>query len=178
MSPILKYGVIVEFKKNIESLVNTITVGLKGTVLWVFQSYETKYIGLLDPERLQVSLGQVTMPQSCVEREVLNWQPSDELTCLYFVWWNAITQAHMWYFCKCSGHCGNLPNEVLLLIFLLNGAPCPPFSVPLSATFFLPHTGCQAALTMNQSFGDSLTADGVKWLGCMASSLCPQAPLL
>lgn len=44
-------------------------------------------------------------------------------------------------------------NEVLLLIFLLNGAPCPPFSVPLSATFFLPHTGCQPVLTMNQSFG-------------------------
>lgn len=48
--------------------------------------------------------------------------------------------------------CGNLANELLLLIFLANGAPCSPFSVPLSATFFLPCTGCQAALTMNQSF--------------------------
>lgn len=29
----------------------------------------------------------------------------------------------------------------------------PPFSVPLSTTLFLPHTGCQAVLTMNQSLG-------------------------
>lgn len=61
---------------------------------------------------------------------------------------------HMWYICKWwNDHCGNLSSELLLLIFLANRAPCPPFSVPLSPTFFLPHTGCQAVLTMNQSLG-------------------------
>lgn len=51
--------------------------------------------------------------------------------------------------------CGNLSRELLLLTLWANGAPCPPFSVPLSPTFFLSlsHTGCQAALTMNQSLG-------------------------
>lgn len=58
----------------------------------------------------------------------------------------------MWCFWE-NDHCGNLSNKLLLLIFLANGAPCPPFSVPLSATFFLPHTDCQAVLTMNQSLG-------------------------
>lgn len=46
-----------------------------------------------------------------------------------------------------------MSNDLLWLIFLANGAPCPPFSVPLSTTFFLLHTGCQAVLTMNQSLG-------------------------
>lgn len=50
-------------------------------------------------------------------------------------------------------HCGNLSSELLLVIFLANGAPCPLFSEPLSTTFFLPHIGCQAVLTMNQSLG-------------------------
>ena len=60
----------------------------------------------------------------------------------------------MWYFCKWKNiHCGNLSSELLLLILLANGAPCPLVSVPLTTTFFLPHTGCQAVLTMNQSFG-------------------------
>lgn len=52
-----------------------------------------------------------------------------------------------------NDHCGNLSSELLLVIFLANGAPCPLFSVPLSTTFFLPHIGCQAVLTMNQSLG-------------------------
>lgn len=52
-----------------------------------------------------------------------------------------------------NGQCGNLSSELLLVIFLANGAPCPLFSVPLSTTFFLPHIGCQAVLTMNQSLG-------------------------
>lgn len=73
----------------------------------------------------------------------------------------------MWYFCKCTDHCGNRSSELLLLIFLANGAPCPPFSVPLSTTLFLPHTGCQAALTMNQSLGgffDCRWAEEVTWM--------------
>lgn len=58
-------------------------------------------------------------------------------------------------FCDCGekDHCGNLSRELLLVILLANGAPCPLFSEPLSPTFFLPHIGCQAVLTMNQSLG-------------------------
>lgn len=87
----------------------------------------------------------------CIRR-----RPWDELTCSYF---------------ESDGMSLLKPTYMVFLLewplwepvrwtasahILANGAPCPLFSVLLSTTFFLPHTGCQAALTMNQSLGGGL----------------------
>lgn len=54
--------------------------------------------------------------------------------------------------------------------------PFPPFSLPLSFPFFLPHTGCQAVLTMNQSLGgffDCRWGEEVTWMhGFLSLSVC------
>lgn len=70
-----------------------------------------------------------------------------------YFWWNANYSCPLLCYSWWKDHCGNLSSKLLLVIFLANVAPCSLISKPLSTTFFLPHIGCQAVLTMNQSFG-------------------------
>lgn len=64
---------------------------------------------------------------------------------------------------------GNYPVNCCCCSYSLQMEPLYP---PLSLPFFLSHTGCQAALTMNQSSGrffDYRWAEEVTWMHCFYS---------